>query len=96
MSGNRVEELEANVRKLQATVDGLTDELVETKERLRAVEDETGVEPEIIEGRAARRDRDEPIESSADGGVTTDGEAAAESDGEESADSGPGDDIIVA
>jgi len=53
MSGNRVEELEAKVRQLQATVDGLTDELMETKERLHVLEEE--VDPDlnmdIIEGR---------------------------------------------
>ena len=32
---NRVDELESQVAKLQATVDGLTEELVETKERVR-------------------------------------------------------------
>lgn len=39
MTGNRVEELERTVRELQATVHGLTDELVETKERLQHLED---------------------------------------------------------
>ena len=38
MTGNRVEELESRVAELQATVDGLTEELVETKERLRQLE----------------------------------------------------------
>ena len=53
MSGNRVEELEARVRELQATVDGLTDELLETKERLRVIEEEVDpdLDPDIIEGR---------------------------------------------
>ncbi|MFC6938817.1 bZIP transcription factor [Salinirubellus sp. GCM10025818] len=52
MSGNRVEELEARVRELQATVDGLTDELLETKERLRVIEEEVDpdLDPDIIEG----------------------------------------------
>ncbi len=35
---NRVEELESKVSELQAAVDGLTEELVETKERLRHIE----------------------------------------------------------
>lgn len=53
MSGNRVEELEARVRELQATVDGLTDELLETKERLRVIEEEVDpdLDSDIIEGR---------------------------------------------
>jgi len=39
---NRVEDLESQVAELQATVDGLTEELVETKERVRQLEDTTG------------------------------------------------------
>ncbi|WP_299264281.1 DUF7518 family protein [Halorientalis sp.] len=37
-SGNRVEELESRVNELEATVDGLTDELVECKVRIRELE----------------------------------------------------------
>ena len=51
MSDNRVEELEAKVRDLEATVEGLTDELVESKVRLRelenAVDDELGFEKPV-------------------------------------------------
>ena len=46
MCGNRVEELETRVQELEASVEGLTDELVECKVRLRemenAVDDESG------------------------------------------------------
>ncbi|PSQ01158.1 hypothetical protein BRC89_00255 [Halobacteriales archaeon QS_4_70_19] len=45
MTGNRVEELEAKVRSLEATVDGLTDELVECKERIQHLEAEIEPEP---------------------------------------------------
>jgi len=38
---NRVEELERQVAELQAAVNGLTEELVEMKERVRQVEDTT-------------------------------------------------------
>ena len=38
---NRVEDLESQVAELQATIDGLTEELVETKERVRQLEDTT-------------------------------------------------------
>ena len=38
--GNRVEDLERQVSELQAAVDGVTEELVETKERLRQLENE--------------------------------------------------------
>ncbi|MFO7927144.1 MAG: DUF7518 family protein [Halobacteriota archaeon] len=98
MSGNRVEELEAKVRKLEATIDGLTDELVETKERLGAIEDEAGIEPEVLEGRLTRSRQS----SGADAGKSDDGETSAhknsegdEGDTEETADT-LGDDIIVA
>lgn len=40
---NRVEELESKVSELQAAVNGLTEELVETKERVRELEEQRGV-----------------------------------------------------
>ena len=55
MTGNRVEKLENTVAQLEATVSGLTDELVETKERLRLIEDHFGPElDDIIEGQTSR------------------------------------------
>jgi hypothetical protein len=96
MSGNRVEELEAKVRELEATIEGLTDELVETKERLGAIEDETGVEPDVLEGRGTDRDRAIETESSADAETTTGGETTEESESDDTTDSESGDDIIVA
>lgn len=87
MSGNRVEDLETKMRELEATVEGLTDELVETKERLAAIEDEAGIEPDVLEGRLTQsRSNDETAADDAD-------ESSA--DGDETTDSG-GDDIIVA
>lgn len=41
MSGNRVEQLESRVEELEATISGLTDELMETKSRLAELEDES-------------------------------------------------------
>jgi hypothetical protein len=38
MCGNRVEKLESQVKELQASIEGLTDELVECKLRLRELE----------------------------------------------------------
>jgi hypothetical protein len=38
MCGNRVEQLESQIKELQASVEGLTDELVECKLRLRELE----------------------------------------------------------
>jgi TolA-binding protein len=107
MSGNRVEELESKVRKLEATIEGLTDELVETKERLNAIEDETGVEPDVLEGRGVERNRPIGTETTEDGKTATDeeatgdentaagGETTAESE-DDTTDSESGDDIIVA
>lgn len=76
MAGNRVEELEETVRALQATVDGLTDELIETKERLRHVESHLDADEleGIIEGRTSRAQaRDtvakQPVQG--DGGTTS-------------------------
>jgi TolA-binding protein len=42
---NRVEELESTVAELRAAVDGLTEELVETRERLRQLEADREAEP---------------------------------------------------
>lgn len=103
MAGNRVEELEAKVRELEATIDGLTDELVETKERLQAIEDETGVQADVIERRSTpARDRNaEPAqneeEPAADAGnESADDVNSDEAEGEDDADSESSDDIIVA
>ncbi|ERG96362.1 hypothetical protein [Haloquadratum walsbyi] len=41
---NRLEELESQVTELQAAVNGLTEELVETKERLRLIENNTEID----------------------------------------------------
>lgn len=50
MPGNRVEELEQTVTELESTVSGLTEELVETKERIRDLEAE--LEPQPADGSA--------------------------------------------
>lgn len=106
MAGNRVDELEETVRELRATVNGLTDELVETKERLRIVEDEVepDMDPGIIEGGPTasdvnvNADADPPAES--DGGTddpapTADDGKGEDLEGEDTTD-GQEDDIIVA
>jgi hypothetical protein len=99
MSGNRVEKLEGKVRELEATIDGLTDELVETKERLGAIEDEAGIEPDVLK----RRQRT-PRSKTSSNGSEKENEMPAETETEsepedekteETADSA-GDDIIVA
>jgi hypothetical protein len=104
MSGNRVEELEAKVQRLQATVDGLTDELMETKERLHVLEEE--VDPDlnmdVIEGRppgAMQTQTDGSGEESGSGvstkgHKTDDGTSTEQSETNDTLDST--DDIIVA
>ncbi|MFC5970688.1 bZIP transcription factor [Halomarina salina] len=87
-SGNRVEELESRVKQLEASVTGLTDELVECKERLRALEDEVDPEMDIIEGQTTR----DGSETATD---VTDTSNSAEENQEESTDSDT-DEIIVA
>ena len=106
MSGNRVEELEAKTRELQATVDGLTDELLETKERLRVLEEEVDpdLDMDIIEGQPTSRPETQTNGSggSATGGSTGgDAADAASADGDktdegEEGDTDSADDIIVA
>jgi predicted RNase H-like nuclease (RuvC/YqgF family) len=90
MCGNRVEELEARVKELEASVEGLTDELVECKVRLReledTVDDEVGFAPA---GDSQANVSESPEESEAD---TTNTEADDEADNTET---GTGE-IIVA
>jgi uncharacterized protein YoxC len=82
---NRVEELESKVAELQAAVNGLTEELVETKERVRQLEDEVSVE-------VAKPDpTPEPVESEGDVGaevVSSGGERATEAADEPTEDEG--------
>jgi len=90
MCGNRVDELEEQVNQLQATVDGLTDELVECKVRIRelesAVDDDTGFAPDDVD----ETTESAPETESAD---NTNTEAAEEADEEETE---TGSDIIIA
>jgi len=103
MGGNRVEELESNVRELEATVDGLTDELLECKERLEALEEEVDPDMDIIEGGIATSSS-EPSVPPADEAAGaeppgSDAETAADTDntdGDEADDESDASDIIVA
>lgn len=88
---NRVEELESKVAELQATVDGLTEELVETKERLRQLERTTDGAAGGPSRRAEPRDEgDKPAEPQE--GITGE-ESASESKSESESEDN---DIIVA
>ncbi|AXG06139.1 chromosome segregation protein SMC [Haloplanus rubicundus] len=101
---NRVEELESQVAELQAAVDGLTEELVETRERLRQLEENDGVDnsrtPERRESAHAQvehapEDADDAAEADADDETETDTQAEAEEAEDDGSDS-DGNDIIVA
>ncbi|MXR41520.1 chromosome segregation protein SMC [Halobaculum sp. WSA2] len=107
--GNRVEDLETQVAELQAAVDGLTEELVEAKERISQLEQATEVEEESTPDRNPNAEF-VPNESATNGaaddeGTMADDEGAAQkaargADGEtpEESDSSDddSDDIIVA
>ena len=89
MCGNRVEELESRVKELEASVEGLTDELVECKVRIRelvgqALDEDIDFAPE-----EAAEPPESPDEVEADRTKTED------TDQEDSTETGPGD-IIVA
>lgn len=57
---NRVDELEGDIAELRAAVNGLTEELVETKERVRQLEDAAEAE------RAARAEAEAAAEAAAE------------------------------
>jgi uncharacterized coiled-coil protein SlyX len=92
---NRVEELESQVAELQAAVDGLTEELVETRERLRQLEEREGVDnsrtPERRDSTHATVERaDDPAD--AESTPDPDADTGTDDDGSDS----DGNDIIVA
>lgn len=66
---NRVEDLESRVEELEATVRGLTEELVDTNERLRELEAEreesTPVEPREVGVETDRNEQEEPKDDAA-------------------------------
>ena len=94
MCGNRVEELESRVQELEASVEGLTDELVECKVRLRelesAVDADLGFVPKAAE-KSAEAERSES-EESPDTAEATKSKGTNEEDNTEETES----DIIVA
>ena len=99
MSRNRVEELESTVAELESTVEGLTGELVDAKERIRDLEAQ--LEPAPADGstfetppEVAPEDEaggaSEPVENRKPGGE------ADKNEGSETEDEPAYDDIIVA
>lgn len=104
MTTNRVEELEATVAELQSTVQGLTEELVESKERIRVLEAELDTESptRVPQRRQEQSESTESTESTAEAGPDDVAEATAQADDTvedpadtETEDSGS-DEIIVA
>jgi hypothetical protein len=105
MCGNRVEELESRVKELEASVEGLTDELVECKVRIRelegAFEDEIGFVPEP-EGTQSEETVPDESESEmiepgdADAAETADAAEASKGEASETADTESDSDIIIA
>lgn len=103
MPGNRVEKLEAKVSKLESTVDGLTQELLEAKERIRDLEAE--LEPEPADGAQFRQADPEEVERAADeadaeefdeGEQVEAGKDDAPETEDDTAETESGDDIIIA
>lgn len=93
--GNRVEDLERQVAELQAAVDGLTEELVESKERLRQLESATEFSVEAATDGADRSNAEFVPRGDATADEETD-EAATEGEEEEDDADGSDDGIIVA
>jgi TolA-binding protein len=95
----RIEELETQVAELEATVRGLTEELVDRTERVRQLESQVGVDA-VDGGDLAGGDTPEPeTEESAEATAEAPAEGAKGSGDEEDSngeESGEGDDIIVA
>ncbi|WP_129114754.1 DUF7518 family protein [Halegenticoccus tardaugens] len=87
---NRVEELESKVSELRAAVDGLTEELVETKERVRQLEDEVAVDVD-----APAEDRIVDAESPT-AETEVEGAKADDDEGEDNGATAEESDIIVA
>ena len=92
MAGNRVDELEAKVQELEATVGGLTDELMETKERLQALEDDADGSYDILETGSTGEATGDDVEAA----DAADADEVNSDEAEEEDNSGSGGDIIVA
>lgn len=100
--GNRVEDLEKQVAELQATIDGLTEELVETKERVRQLEGATDLSAEpATDGGDSGDDHAEFVPNAdttpdVDSDTGSTDESTAEQQGDDESDSDDDDGIIVA
>jgi len=93
MCGNRVEELEEQVNQLQATVDGLTDELVECKVRIRELEN--AVDADMGFSPASEEIGSETASASAEGPNTQESDQTDEQRSDEPETDGDSDIIIA-
>lgn len=104
MCGNRVEELESLVKELEASVEGLTDELVECKVRLRELENTVdtdsgfGTEDSGSADESSRNSTPTDTTPASDQGAadTHKAEATTTEDNREESEADSGSDIIVA
>ena len=93
------DELEQRVAELEATVRGLTEELVDATERVRELERDAGMHDSTSEKRARReRTAVTPTEQDAQSETPETGDTAKSAEGDDSTDSeeSTSDDIIVA
>ena len=79
MCGNRVEELETRVQELEASVEGLTDELIECKVRIRELENTVDEQNGFSDPAPSATER---AEEPAGAEPTTEEPGEAETDGE--------------
>ena len=80
---NRVDELETKVKELQAAVNGLTEELVESKERIRQLENAVDVDDPAVRAKSPVQEE----QSTADAAAEPDAEADASEESAEPAES---------
>jgi uncharacterized coiled-coil protein SlyX len=93
MPGNRVEALEEQVAELEATVQGLTEELVEANDRIRQIEAALGAEIDV-----ALEDADVGVDPAQGAGTDDPHEAADEpavADADEGVSTAPDDGVVA-
>ena len=93
---NRVEDLERQVTELQAAVNGLTEELVETKERVRQLEADREAHPTTAEQQTASDAHVEVVEQQPAAEKTPAGDAVAAQPTSDDAQAAESDGVIVA
>lgn len=74
-SGNRVEDLEQRIQELEATITGLTDELLECKQRLDELEERGDTDRDTIERFSASDESDSSNTTESESMENTDSES---------------------